>query len=97
MTQFNVIRFNVTDEERDVILAIAERAKRELFRDPDTPSMIHLLMDITATHANGNRLRLRELLEADAFNFAHDIHGIVRHIDRETGELKDFFVPRFAL
>ncbi len=36
------------------------------------------------------------LLGADPFNFAHDIGGIYRHLDRDTGELKDCFWPRFA-
>ena len=53
-------------------------------------------MDITATHANGNPLRLDDLLHADDFNFAHDVFGIRRHIDRNTGQLQDCFVPRFS-
>lgn len=54
-------------------------------------------MDITATHCNGNPLRLDDLLNADAFQFAHDIGGIRRHLNRETGKLEDCFVPRFTV
>lgn len=52
------------------------------------------LMDIENAD-NAFNLRLEELLNADDFNFAHDIIGIVNNINRNT---KDFglFVPRFA-
>lgn len=53
-------------------------------------------MDITAAHCNGCPMDLGEMLNADAFDFAHDFFGILRHIDRETGRLRDCFVPRCA-
>lgn len=49
-------------------------------------------MDITACHANGNPLDLH----ADDFNFTHDVCGIARHINRDTGKLENFFVPRMS-
>jgi len=54
------------------------------------------VMDIDACHSNGCPLRLKELLEADDFNFAHDVFGIRRHIDRRTGKLTQCFLPRYA-
>lgn len=39
-------------------------------------------------------LRLDALLSAPDFDFAHDVFGILRHIDRATGELGNCFVPR---
>ena len=53
-------------------------------------------MDITACHANGNPLGLQRLLLADDFTFAHDVFGIRGHINRETGQLEDCFVPRLT-
>lgn len=53
-------------------------------------------MDVTACHCNGNPLRLAELLKADDFNFVHDVFGIRRHLNRETGELQDCFSPRYS-
>jgi hypothetical protein len=92
-----MVKFDVTPAERAVILKIAERAERELYADGkikqtrmDTP------MDISATIAQGCPLRLDELLAADAFNFAHDVLGIRRHINRQTGQLENCFLPRFA-
>ena len=41
-------------------------------------------------------LRLEELECADDFNFSHDVFGILRYIDRKTGEMRDCFVPRFS-
>lgn len=41
-------------------------------------------------------MRWVDLVQADDFNFAHDVVGIANHLDRDTGELKDCFLPRFA-
>ena len=54
-------------------------------------------MDVTAVHCNGCPLDLEKLLAFDAFNFAHDINGIRRHLNRQTGKLEDFFLPRCAM
>jgi hypothetical protein len=57
---------------------------------------LHHQMNVSAVHASGNPLRLQDLLDADDFNFAHDVFGIDRHLDRDTGELQNFFSPRFS-
>ncbi len=54
-------------------------------------------MDVTACHANGNPLRLADLLKADDGNFGHDVFGIGRYIDRATGKLTDYFRPRYSV
>lgn len=53
-------------------------------------------MDLCATHANGCPMDFDRLAAADDFNVAHDVFGIERHIDRRTGKLTGFFLPRFA-
>lgn len=53
-------------------------------------------MDLSATHANGCPLKLEELLKADKFNLLHDLMGIRNHINRKTGKLERFFLPRYA-
>lgn len=58
-------------------------------------SPLHCSMDITAAHANGTPLRLADMLAADDFNFAHDWFGIRRHLNRETGQMLNCFLPRF--
>lgn len=87
-----VIKFDVNRDDREAISKIVDRAA-ERFESIDRLS---LEMDITATHANGNPLDLAGLLDAEPFDFAHDIAGIVRHLDRTTGALTDCFVPRYA-
>lgn len=87
-----MVKFNATREEMATITKIVSRARK--MGIPGTTMELH--MDIRATHSNGCHLRLADLLAADDFNFAHDVAGIVRHIDRETGKLGGCFVPRFA-
>jgi hypothetical protein len=55
-----------------------------------------LEMDLLAVHANGCPLDFEYLFSSDKFSFIHDIYGIQRHIDRETGQLQNNFVPRCA-
>lgn len=91
------ISFKVGKDESPIIMKIAERAFRML-QDIDVTDVtkIDLMMDIAAVHANGCPLRLNAMLNADDFNFSHDVFGIRRHLDRETGKLGDHFLPRFV-
>lgn len=59
---------------------------------------MNLVMDLSAADGvNGNLpIDWARLLSADDFNFMHDIGGISRHMNRETGELGGCFVPRFT-
>jgi hypothetical protein len=94
----DTVSFAVDDEDRKLIGKIAERAYA-MDREANgrrAASKIHHNMNVTACHANGNPLRLRDLLAADDFNFAHDVFGIDRHIDRDTGKLLHHFSPRFS-
>jgi hypothetical protein len=91
-----VISFKVSKQDSALIDQIVERALLLARRAGEELDRLELHMDITAAHANGSALRLSEMLAADDFNFAHDVFGIRRHIDRKTGKLADFFVPRFA-
>lgn len=91
------INWRASVEESRLIEAIAARAKAlfgesgDLIRDKT-----HWRMNVTACHLNGCPLDLEGLRAADDFNFAHDMLGIDKHINRETGRLMDHFLPRFA-
>lgn len=86
------ISFKVSEEDALLIDQIIRRTI-----DASTHfDRLSLQMDITACHANGCALKLEELLSADDFNFYHDVYGISRHLDRTTGKLLDWFLPRFA-
>lgn len=80
----------MTDDEHMTVHRIAKRAAVLTGR-----SVMDHTMDISVVH-HRTPLRLRELADAGDFNFAHDIGGIGRHLNRQTGDLEDCFVPRFA-
>jgi hypothetical protein len=89
----NEVSFDVCPGDSHLIGLIVQRAMSEGSKGIDR---LALEMDITACHANGNKLRLMALLNADSFNFWHDVGGIARHLNRETGQLEDCFSPRFS-
>lgn len=87
----------VSGTEFALIVEIAKRAV-DLANNLAVPyHRLDAQMDVTACHANGCPLDLKGLLEADDTNFVHDVFGIRRHLDRETGKLLDCFVPRYAI
>lgn len=100
-----MVRFDIHREEAKLVLEIAGRAVQQARKtlmatngrvESDMLRIQDWAMDITACHANGCPLRLRELLLADDFNFAHDVFGIRQHLNRDSGRLDGLFVPRFA-
>ena len=90
------INWDVPRDEANLIVAIANRAVRLAKESGIELDPQHVAMNITACHANGCPLRLQDLLEANDFNFSHDIVGIDNHIDRTTGQLTGCFLPRYA-
>lgn len=72
---------------------IADRAEKLGYKG----CRLSLLMDIESADKAFN-IRLNDWLNADDFNFAHDLYGIVNNINRTEFPAKDFgfFVPRFA-
>ena len=84
--------FNLTQEEHTLVLKIELRIRR-IWPDEDSLSRV---LDIVATNNHICRLRLADLLNADDFNFAHDIMGIAKHLDRKNITLKDGFWPRYS-
>lgn len=92
------VNFKVSKEDRVLIEKIVTRYQTIVRRGGKMPLIDHVdrEMDIAACHANGTPLLLAELLAAKEFDFMHDIIGIQRHINRETGKLNDHFLPRCA-
>lgn len=90
-----MVKFKVTPEEAGFITTIVDRITA---LHPDSFSdRKSLEMDITACHANGCKLRLSELAEADEFNLIHDVGGIRQSMDRSTGKLRGHFLPRYSV
>lgn len=80
-----------TKEKMMMYVKVAERAEEiEIYNG----ERLKLLMDLENAD-NVFNLRLEDLLNADNFNFAHDVVGIVNNINRDTKEF-GLFVPRYA-
>jgi len=83
---------NKAMDEYNLISRIATRAEElGVMRG----KRITLFMDLENAHETFN-LRLDDLLNADDFNFSHDITGIQENINRLTKEFENSFVPRYA-
>lgn len=90
------MNFIISRPDDELIDQIVKRAKNSAASRHIPFDIRTLMMDLTACHANGCALRLDDLLEASEFDFAHDVFGIHKHIDRNTGKLGDCFLPRYA-
>ena len=87
-------------EAQNLMEGIAARAIAEfseLCEFHNRGTLVLVLMDVSCVHRMGAGLRLRELLEASAPDFAHDLAGIFRHLNRREGRFEEHFHPRFAL
>lgn len=91
------IKWDTTKKDSKLIFKIAERAVKLAKKFGGEYNFQTASMDITAAHANGCELDLQKLLDAPDGDFGHDVFGIRRHINRETGELENCFLPRCAV
>lgn len=97
------VEFN-DDVDIDVLRQICERLEGLAEKDKGdkkayygSSQRIDFIMDLQAANGvNGNApLDYDRLLdEFDDFNFMHDCMGIQRHMNRETGEIMNCFMPR---
>jgi hypothetical protein len=99
------LKLALSREEHDLIAQIVNRAeKMNLLGNRNDDNYAHVLviatetlsMSLTAAHCNGCPIDFARLLDADDFNFTHDVVGIDRNCCRKTGQLLNFFLPRFA-
>ena len=92
-----MIKWTSSREEMELESKIADKAIAMAQENGIALKKLETVMDIDACHMNGNPLKLAGLLAADPLDFAHDVIGIINHIDRKTGKLKDCFSPRYSL
>ena len=88
-----MIDFKLSRKDADFVKRVANRAAVELVGCHDKQNT---MMDLTACHNHGCKIDFDKLLGFDVFNFAHDIYGINKHINRVNGKLQSCFVPRSA-
>lgn len=88
------LNFDTTPDEDKIIGRIADR----ILKSDASPyaDKLAACTDITAVHCNGCPLQLFALLAAPDNHFWHDVIGIARHLDRNTGALTGIFSPRYA-
>lgn len=79
-------------DELELIINIVERASKLNIIEHSKET---LTLDIVIADKEFD-LRLEQLLNADDFNFAHDIVGIQNNIDRANMRMAGIFVPRYA-
>lgn len=90
----NVTEVQAKREEARTIYAIAKRAVSLAKEHGAEIDLFTMDMDLTFCHIN-TPLRLDDLLAANNANFSHDVFGIRKHLNRDTGKLGDCFLPRF--
>lgn len=91
------INWKVSNADDVLIKAIAQRACAEAMKLGQYEfTEIKISLDLTATHANGCPLDLPAMLDAPYEHLMHDVFGINKYLDHDTGKLKDF-TPRLAL
>lgn len=94
------ITFDCSKVEQGLAAQIAERAIELLVEEKHPVKrgvLADLEMDIIACHLNGCPLDLVRLRDADKGTFGHDVFGIRKYLDRNTGKLTNCFLPRCAL
>jgi hypothetical protein len=99
-----MINFKMDPRHVDLIMAVADRveALEALHRAPgNRRDRLSIVMDIAVVQNSETPLMLQELLDAADVDFAHDMFGIERHLDRDegsptAGQLLDCFLPRYA-
>lgn len=94
---FPVINWKASKFESQIIGKLAKRASAMADKSGFEYTPMDARLDITACHLNCCALNLNKLAQAEDFDFAHDVFGIRRHINRDTAQLEDCFVPRCAL
>ena len=95
-TKQKQVKFDASDHDFKLILAIVKRAMRDAkkYGFIENVNVHDLEMDLVACHCNGCPLDLLKLFNAPEGDFGHDVWGIRKYIDRHTGGLTDFFLPR---
>jgi hypothetical protein len=83
-------------EENRLIEQIAARASSMYKTYGIKINAEFIASELKIVHNEICQLRLQELLDADAEDFAHDIAGIHQHINIIDASFREGFSPRFA-
>jgi hypothetical protein len=93
MVNFAEVINSLKDWELELIGAIVERYVEIIKPEREKTA---ILMDVMLTHYTIG-LKLEEMVNGPQYDFVHDMMGIQKHLDRQTGAMLDCFLPRFAV
>lgn len=79
----------------ELILEIADRALGMARANRLQIEKLELVMDLDYAD-QFIPLNLRDLASAPDSDFAHDVFGIRRHLNRQTKKLEGYFMPRYT-
>jgi hypothetical protein len=79
-------------QEIQLIMAIANRAARTLNMPHHSMTFS---MDLELCHSK-NPLRLQEMLYSKDADLIHDVCGINKNLNHDTGKLENCFSPRYS-
>lgn len=91
------LKYDVSKSVRDDINTILDRYQEE--RESahllalDETERLHHYMNLCAVHATEG-LNLMKLATGSTMDLFHDLAGIDLYLDRDTGKLGHFFIPR---
>jgi hypothetical protein len=88
------LNFGVTGDELLLIDKIVHRFAGICKEHGKQLAIVETMMDITLSHTQNNKLNLFALLLTNDNDFAADVIGIIKNMDRSTGKLTNGFVPR---
>ncbi|GBQ19857.1 hypothetical protein AA12717_0374 [Gluconacetobacter sacchari DSM 12717] len=99
-----MVKFDISVEDAVLVGLIADRVVdvlisggAERIEIPWKEFCLEMRMDLVAVHANGCPMDFDRLLNADKNTLMHDVGGIAKYLDRDTGRLTECFRPRTAL
>ena len=90
------VSFKIPKIDMDAVARVVDRAQALARAKGGKIDRMGLTMAFVTAHANGWDIDLDGLLEARDFDFAHDVFGIGHHLDRDTGNFSNHFLPLFA-
>lgn len=85
----------LSNDELNLLHGITQHAVKVARKSGIPLDPMNTLTSLSVVHIS-TPLRLPDLLEADEDDLMHDVLGIIRHLDPDTGRLGDLFSPRYT-
>ena len=91
-----MLNHHLNDADMTLAMTIARSASNLARNAGQDISPLEFVLDLATTHNHACPLDFAAMATGNPADVAHDVFGIRRHLDRETGLLTDCFLPRFA-